>query len=105
MNHYVTTALGREVPAEDWAALHRDTILKVLHDYGTSPFNAGNLPLSVTPLVNATGLSAADVASLCEQLRVDGFVDVVEPGQFRVTARGIVEARNARPWMARRGVG
>lgn len=91
----MTTALGREVPIEDWTSLHRDTILKVLYEYRMSAFNPNDEPLALTALCNATGLSPADTTGLCEQLRQQGLVDAVPDGRYRVTDAGVGLVRNA----------
>jgi hypothetical protein len=101
--YYVTTALGREVPLEDWGAVNGDTILKVLHDYRVSPFNPQNLPLPVTALANATGLSPADAEALAESLTAQGLVEAAGQGRFRITGSGVVFVRNAVPQVGHRG--
>lgn len=95
MAYYVTTALGREVPLEDWQSLNSDTILKVLYDYARSLFNPQNAPLDVTSLENATGLGRDDVLELCDRLRDAGLVSR-DGHRFKITPRGAELVRSMR---------
>jgi hypothetical protein len=96
VSYHVTTALGRDVPLGDWEELHGDTILKVLHDHRTSPFNPTNHPLALAALTSVTGLSPADTAALCDALVARALVEAVRPGgPYRITGQGVAVVRNA----------
>ena len=92
--YYVTTALGHEVPAGDWQAVHSDAILKILHDRATrSPAPSQSGP-SLLVLASATGLAVDDVRLICEALVAQG---LVEPRgeSYATTPTGMAFVQNA----------
>ncbi len=94
MSYFVTTPLGREVALGDWRGLHRDTVLKVLHDFATSPFNSANGPLPLAAIVSVTGLRADDASSVCRELVTQGLIEIGGPEQYRITSSGIAFVRS-----------
>lgn len=99
MTRFVTTAIGREVPQQDWETLMRDLVLKVLHDFRLSPFNPDNVPMTVTELASASGLSQQEAQVAAEALERDHFLEPVLQAPlsvgYRITSQGLVFVRNA----------
>ncbi len=91
MAYHVTTALGRDVPLDDWVSLHGDRILRVLYDFASSPMNDGTHGLRMTVFANTTGLNLRDVVRLVRQLTASGLIRKTSKG-CRITRRGIDRA-------------
>lgn len=84
----MTTPLGRSVPLDDWKSIRADTILKLLHGVSRSPFNPNNDPIEMDALVQATGLSLANVHYLVQTMEAGGLVEVTrDPQGIPVAAR------------------
>lgn len=97
--HYVTTALGRVVPPDQVRMAFQDLVLKVLFDYGTSPFNATNVPWKLSSLATSLRAEAKDVQAVADSLveaqppLLERLVLEGEPA-YRVTGNGIVFVEN-----------
>ena len=89
MAYFMTTPLGREVPAGDWQAYGQDQILRLLYEFALVPFNDGTLLYSVASICNATNLDLAPAIQLARDLVVQGFAEEVAQGKFRITQRGV----------------
>ncbi len=97
---YQTTALGRMVPESDAGTALQDLILKLLYDYRMSPFNAGNVPLKLSAIVEAARVETKLIHAIADSL-TEGSTPLVEKQQFqgedayRITGNGVVFVQNA----------
>lgn len=96
---YSTTALGRMVPYGRWGDVHRDLVLKILYDYGMSPFNVAHDFLGLLPLANACGLAPNQTQFASDALVTEGLVERppaaagAEP-RYRITGPGAQYVQN-----------
>ena len=88
MNQLVYSVLGRQLSSSDWLRVHGDTIMKVLYDLRTNPFNPQDLPVQENALRFATGLDLPHLRLVIERLLADTFIEEIEPSMFRITDLG-----------------
>lgn len=88
MSRLVYSALGRQLPSSEWLRVHGDTVMKVLYDLRTSPFNPQNDPLPRADLHHVTGLSPANLELVLAALVSSGFVEKATDAAFRITDEG-----------------
>ena len=98
MATYITTALGRDVPAYEAGTVLQDLVLKVLFDFRMSPFNGNNVPLGRMALSMATRISPQEVDAVAEALHQEGKVERIVPAKgepsYKITGPGVVFVRN-----------
>lgn len=110
MSKFNTTALGRDVPADDWASYNCDAALALLLEFARSSFNDGTLFMEISSLRNATGLDPDELrASIGPAIR-DGLiimrsVSAPDGEGYRLSVHGIADVsfrqRVAELWAAR----
>src|SRR5262249_7580997 len=86
VSYFMTSALGRSVPHDDWKSLRGDTILKLLYGVSASPFNPNNDPVGMDLLMQATGLDLPDVHSLIDTMEARGLVEATKDPQGKPIA-------------------
>ncbi len=89
----MTTALGGEVPLDDWLNFHRDRLLSVLFQLYQQGQPSPGFQLSMT--AGVTGLEEADPEVLAENLVEDG--QLVKKGDVYKLAREGMEWVRASP--------
>lgn len=95
VSRLVYSALGRQLPSSEWLRVHGDTVMKVLYDLRTSPFNPQNDPLSRADLHHVTGLSPANLELVLGALVRSGFVEPANAAAFRITDEGLEFVANS----------
>lgn len=105
-----TTALGRDVPADDWAAIQCDAALALLLEFARSPFNDTTLFMPTDSLCNALGIGQDELfISIAPAIR-DGRLIMLshtapDGGRARLSIAGIADTsfrkRVAELWAAR----
>lgn len=93
----MTTPLGRSVPLNDWRSFHEDTILKLLFDVGSSPFNPADDPLVLQSLENTTGMDRPTVESICRVLEQQGLIEL-HPSSAKIEAARLTQLGRTRVW-------
>jgi hypothetical protein len=77
--HFMVSPLGRSLMLDDWDSYYQDSVLKLLFDVQTSPFNPADQPLILRSLENTTGLDSSAVAALCTVLAEHALVELFPP--------------------------